>query len=274
MTTPGTRRGDRSPQSPVSATRPAYPVYELSVDAVRELDRRARDEFAIPTLLLMENAARGLREHALDLLARAREPHALILCGPGANGGDGLALARHLTNLGVATEVVLLRPEESPDDGPGPGEAASDARVNLRIARRMGIPIDGPTDRLNNRPDAAPGLIVDALFGTGLARPPEGDAAALIDLAHDARARGGLVLSIDLPSGLCATRGEPLGRSCVRADRTVTLAAIKPGLARLEAQPFVGDLVVADIGAPTALLAELGRPWKGFPGRGLPESEA
>ena len=268
MTTPGTRRGDRPSQTQAAATRPRYPVYELAVEAVRELDRRARDEFAIPTLLLMENAARALREHALDLLAEAREPHALILCGPGANGGDGLALARHLTNLGVPTRIVLLRPEALTEGSRG--EPDSDAGVNLRIVRRMGIPIVGPADR----PDPAPGLIVDALFGTGLTRPPEGDAANLITHAQEARDRGGVVLSVDLPSGLCATRGEPLGSVCVRADRTVTLAAIKPGLARLEAQAFVGDLAVADIGAPTALLAELGRPWKGFPGREPPESEA
>jgi NAD(P)H-hydrate epimerase len=270
MTTPGTRPGDRPTQPPVSATVPGYPVYELSVAAVRELDRRARDEFAIPTLILMENAARALREHAIELLARARETNALILCGPGANGGDGLALARHLTNLGVPTEIVLL----TPDDGPGPGESASDARVNLRIARLMGIPIHGPGGRPGGSAWGRPGLIVDALFGIGLSRGPEGDAADLIRGTHEARERGSLVLSVDLPSGLCAEQGEPLGEACVRADRTVTLAAIKPGLSRLEAQAFVGDLAVADIGAPTALLAELGRPWKGFPGREPPESEA
>lgn len=232
-------------------TPPAHPVYELTVNAVRDLDRRATEQFGIPGLVLMENAARGLRERALELLALAREPTVVIACGPGNNGGDGLALARHLANFGVDTTVVLAA-----DASAVRGEAG----VQLGIVRRMSIPLRTPAQTAG----LTPGLVVDALFGTGLSRPVTGDSGTLIAWIGLARKAGSLVLSVDVPSGLNADTGEPLGRSCVGADRTVTLGAMKPGLSRLEAQPFVGEVVVADIGVPVSLLAELGAPWKGF----------
>lgn len=253
---PKPRFGDHRPaREPTAPARPAYPIYELTVAGVRELDRRAAADFAIPPILLMENAARNLRDHALDLLDRARRPDAVILCGPGNNGGDGLALARHLTLFGVPVSIILLaRP--APD---------SDAGVNLRIVERMGLTLLQPATRPQPASEG-PGLIVDALFGTGLNRPVQGDAGDLITWTNAQRDLGSLVLSVDVPSGLNADTGEPLGDICIRADRTVTLAAVKTGLTRLEAQPYLGDLAVADIGAPASLLADLGVPWRGFPG--------
>lgn len=247
------RFGDREPADRAPEAAPAaYPVYELSVAAVRELDRRCTTQYGIPSIVLMENAARNLRDHALEMLAGARRPDALIACGPGANGGDGLALARHLASFGVPVRILLLA-------APKPG---SDAAVNLGVVRAMGLPVLDP----DADPGATPGLVVDAVFGTGLDRPPSGPAAGLIERVNAMREGGALVLSVDLPSGLDAETGEPLGPACVRADRTVTLAAVKPGLSRLEAQAWLGDLAVADIGAPACLLAELGVPWRGFPG--------
>lgn len=265
MTAQGPRFGDREPAPPPPSAPPAYPVYELTVEAVRELDRRAVDDFGIPGLVLMENAARGLREHVLEMLADARNGACVILCGPGNNGGDGFALARHLDAFGVPVTVVTL------GDGSG---VRGDAAVNLGVIRRMSLSVRTAAAFLGDpgSEDATPGLVVDALFGTGLTRPPEGEAARLIRWAEGVRARGGRVLSVDVPSGLDAAGGEPLGEVCVHADRTVTLAAVKPGLTRLEAQPFVGELAVADIGAPVSLLAALGTLCRGF--RGNPEGES
>jgi NAD(P)H-hydrate epimerase len=261
----GPRFADREPPDHAHPRpTPAYPLFQLTVDAVRRLDHLAVTRHHVPSIVLMENAARALRDHALELLAQARRPDALILCGPGNNAGDGLALARHLANFGVPVRIVLAAGDE----------LSPDAALNLRIARSMSIPETDPNAALAH-PDDPPGLIVDALFGTGLSRPVSGPAADLIEGTHAARARGSLVLAVDVPSGLDATTGEPVGgphAPCVRADRTLTLAAVKPGLTRLEAQPFVGDLAVADIGAPAALLAELGVPWRGFPGHAEPQS--
>lgn len=224
--------------------------------SVRELDRRAIEQYGIPGIVLMENAARNLREHALDLLGQARRPDALILAGPGNNGGDGLALARHLSLFGVSVTVVLAGTEGDEIGSRG------DAAVNLGIVRKMGLTIGGP----EILPEEPPGLIVDALLGTGLSRPPQPPISSLIAWANEQRTRGSLILAVDVPSGLDAMTGQPLGGVCIRADRTVTLAAIKPGLTRLEAQAFLGDLSVVDIGAPAALLSALGAPWRGLPG--------
>ncbi len=231
----------------------------MSVSAVRELDRTAIGEFHIPGIVLMENAALGVLPVALELLG-AQGGHAVVLCGPGNNGGDGLALARHLANRGCAVEIGLLAQAS---------DAATDAGVNLRIARAMSRDTDlltiGGIDSMAAR---TPDLVVDALFGTGLSRAPEAGAADAIDWIGRRRAGGSRVLSIDVPSGLDADAGTPLGSSCVRADTTVTLAAIKPGLRRLEAQAFVGDLRVAGIGVPDSLLARFGRPIAPAPGLG------
>ncbi len=251
---PRPRLGDAAAPAAEAAWRPSYPVYELSVAGVRELDRRAAIELGIPTIVLMENAARNVRDHALDLLARARRCDTLILCGPGNNGGDGLALARHLAVFGMPVRVALAgRP--SPD---------SDAGTQLRIIERMGIPILPHGAAALG--DDAPGLVVDALFGTGLTRPVQGIAADLIAWADDQRGRGALVLAVDVPSGLDADSGCPLGETCVSYDRTVTLAAVKTGLTRLEAQPYLGELAVVDIGVPASLLDALGVRWPGLPG--------
>ncbi len=267
---PRPRLGDHNPTREITPPpRPAYPIYELTVAAVRELDRRATADYGIPSILLMENAARNLRDHALDLLARARRPDALIFCGPGNNGGDGLALARHLALLGVPVSIVP--PTLSPGSvSPSP---ESDTGINLTIAKHIGLPFLNPEDP-SQLPDTPPGLIVDALFGTGLTRPIRGETADLVAWVNTQHDLGSRVLAVDVPSGLNADTGIPLGDACIRADRTVTLAAVKPGLTRLEAQPFVGDLVVADIGAPVSLLAELGTLLRGFPGEKLGQSGA
>lgn len=241
--------------TPPARPEPAYPVYELTVEAVRELDRRAVSDFGVPGVVLMENAGVALREQALAMLAEARSGEAVIVCGPGNNGGDGFVLARHLINRGVGVRVVLAG---------DPGRVRGDAATNLEILRRMGVAVEPVA------PPLGAGLVVDALFGTGLDRAITGDAAGLVAWINDARRKGDRVLAVDVPSGLDATTGLPLGEACVAADRTVTLAGVKPGLTRLEAQPFVGELVVGDIGAPVALLRELGRPQGGSAGGGLP----
>lgn len=252
------RLGDHGTDGPHGARpAPSYPVYELSVDAVRRLDRLIVERYGIPSLVLMENAARNLREHAVEMLTRSRHAGAVVLCGPGSNGGDGYALARHLAVLGVPVRAISV-------GTPPPG---SDAAVNRAAAERMGL-----VAASLGGADEPPGLVIDALFGTGLTRPIQGDTAAWVRWAESQRTRGSVVLTVDAPSGLDASTGRALGPACVRADRTVCLAAVKPGLARLEAQEFVGDLAVVDIGAPTELLVELGAPWRGFPGESRAES--
>jgi NAD(P)H-hydrate epimerase len=221
------------------------PTYVLNRAAVREIDRLAMAQYGIPGALLMENAARGLAEQARLMLADARQtpPVVWIVCGTGNNGGDGYALARHLRNDRAIPLLTMLGP-------PRPG---SDAALNLEICRRMRIHEVGPRDIAFDAID----LVVDALFGTGLDRPIEGPAAALIHMINDHHVP---VLAVDIPSGLDCDTGRPLGDAVVRASRTVTFVGHKPGLLQPHAREYAGEVVVADIGAPIEIIERLGTP--------------
>jgi NAD(P)H-hydrate epimerase len=177
----------------------------------------------------MENAARGVAEVAASLGAEF-----VILCGPGNNGGDGLAAARH---LGPAARVHLLA---EPDP-----ERAPDAALQLRILRAAGWSITA--DPRPPGPAAAGAVWIDALYGTGLTRAIEGPAVAWIEAMQRA---AGPKLAVDVPSGLDADLGLPTGPACVRADVTVTFEAPKRGLVEPAARAFVGRLVVAPLGLP------------------------
>jgi len=210
----------------------------ISRKNVRALDRAAIDEFSIPSIVLMENAATSIFEVA-DRLLRDRPGDTIILCGTGNNGGDGFALVRKLTNAGIACECVLVGNIE---------HAHGDARTNLTIAQKMGIPILGePTI-------SAPALVIDAIFGTGLARPIEGAASSAVDAINAFHAAGTTVLAVDVSSGLDCDTGEPLGTCCVRADTTITLAAYKIGFANPASNAYTGDVFVGDIGVPRELI--------------------
>jgi ADP-dependent NAD(P)H-hydrate dehydratase / NAD(P)H-hydrate epimerase len=235
----------------------------MDAASVRALDRAAIDRFAIPAIVLMENAALGILPAARAMLP-SPESEVVIFCGPGNNGGDGLALARHLSNEGTPVRVVLLSDH---------GRYSAEAAINLRILQSITQKIPNLQSTLvlappRSMPSDTPGLVIDAMFGTGLIRPLEGFAREAAEWIASARAQGTSVLSVDVPSGLDADTGRPLGKACVRADATVTLAAVKPGLTKLEAQGYVGELSVASIGVPEALLAEFGKPWTPPPGLG------
>jgi hydroxyethylthiazole kinase-like uncharacterized protein yjeF len=215
----------------------------LTVARARELDARAV-ALGIPSLLLMENAARGLARAAHDLAPKGR---VVALCGPGNNGGDGLAAARHLAALGRRVTIVLLTPDLT----------TPDARANLAFAQAVRVPIL----RLDLRPRAltdalkgTPGVILECLFGTGLSRPLTGPAADAVKTLAAARALGWSVVAADIPAGLNADTGVPSG-PCVEADLTVTFAAMKVGLRAPKARRYAGKVLLADIGVPLSILA-------------------
>ncbi|MCC6426301.1 MAG: NAD(P)H-hydrate epimerase [Phycisphaerales bacterium] len=225
----------------------------FSADALRRMDQLALERYGIPSLLLMENAARALADAALARLPE-QNASAIVLCGPGNNGGDGLAAARHLSNAGVAVTIVVSQAEPR----------SQEARLHLDVARRMGLAIcdgsqNGPkcaTDAVDSLGGAD--LIVDALLGTGLTRAPEGAIRDLIHWTNSASEAGMPVIAADIPSGMAADTGEAL-QCAVRASTTVTFAGIKLGFLSLAAQPILGDVVVADIGIPRELLVSLGQ---------------
>jgi hydroxyethylthiazole kinase-like uncharacterized protein yjeF len=210
--------------------------------AIREWDRRAIDEFGIPGIVLMENAGAGAARIIEEILSdpgEGGEP-VRILCGPGNNGGDGFVVARHLHARRVAVEVVAAS-----EEGHAPG---TDSAVNFAIVTRLRIPLSreeksAPRDGLERFPD---GTIVDALFGTGLSRPlgPPFDG-----WVRAARESGRPVIALDIPSGLDADTGHPLGDAIV-ARHTITFAAPKIGFYLAEGPAHCGRIHVVDVGIP------------------------
>ena len=215
----------------------------LTAESMREVDRIAIDEFGIPSLVLMENAAIGVVEAIADVYPDASS--VAIFCGPGNNGGDGLALGRQLAVRGYHVELNLVT---------GGRETRGDALVQLNICRNQGLPICeiGPDDSLRSCLETAAGLdlVVDALFGVGLRRPLEGQFAELVEALNCLLPAK---VAVDLPSGLNGSRWEIPGPH-VEAELTVTFGAPKVAHIFAPAAESVGEVVVADLGIPPELL--------------------
>ncbi len=216
----------------------------LSREESRAFDERAIAEHHVPSVVLMENAGRGVVDAFFTEWAGAA-PRVVVLSGPGNNGGDGFVAARHLALRGAAVRVFLV------------GEAArvaGDARVHLDAMRGVGIALttleDGLGDLVEELKRAT--HVVDALFGTGLTRPIEGIQREALDAVHHS---GKPVLAVDVPSGLDANTGATLG-TAVRATLTVTFAARKLGLLTPHGAELAGKVVVADIGVPNPPASE------------------
>lgn len=215
----------------------------LTREQVRALDEAAWREFGVPSLVLMENAGRGCAD-LIETLGIAG-PIAIV-CGRGNNGGDGLVVARHLDLRGHLVRVVLAG-----DFAASPPDAAT----NLTIIERTGIPLfrvqEMPQDQ-SRLDEALSGAdwIVDALLGIGVRGNPRPPLAAVIERLNAARGRK---FAIDVPSGLDADTGQP-GHPTFRADVTCSFVAPKAGYWNPAAAPWLGELRIADIGAPRRLV--------------------
>jgi NAD(P)H-hydrate epimerase len=211
----------------------------LTRDQARTLDRRATEELKIPGILLMENAGHGMAELLLSLGARGR---VVVCCGKGNNGGDGLVIARHLANSGVAVRVLLFAE---------PSRLPADAAVNFAIAERMSAhgnpslevtPGDVEDARLAAELAAAE-WVVDGLFGSGLRGAVPAPFDRIIAAINSCPAK---VFAVDIPSGLDSDTGRPSG-ICVRAHHTATVAAVKKGFAEGGAAAWLGQVHVIDL---------------------------
>ena len=226
----------------------------LTAAQMRDVDRLTTERYAVPSLLLMENAAARSAEAIERELGSLANRFVKVVCGKGNNGGDGAAVARQLWTRGAVVDVVLL----------GRVEATSgDARTNFEAARALA----GSGARLSFREVETsealwedvgvrePDLYVDAIFGTGLARPAEGLHAEAIEMLN-ARTSARLV-ALDLPSGLPSDTPEPVGPH-VRADLTVTFTAPKPACVLPPAVFACGRVEVGHIGTPDDLVEACG----------------
>jgi ADP-dependent NAD(P)H-hydrate dehydratase / NAD(P)H-hydrate epimerase len=193
---------------------------------------------------LMQAAGRAV---AVEARRRWDRPATLVICGPGNNGGDGFVAAEDLRRAGWQVRVALLGPISALT-----GDAA-------RAAGNW----SGPVEPLSPDDIGDAGLVVDALFGAGLARPLEGLTAAVVDLVNKRRIP---CLAVDLPSGVNGDTGQILGVA-IRAQATVTFFRRKFGHLLYPGRVLAGDVVVADIGIPDGVLAEiLPRQFENAPG--------
>ena len=166
-----------------------------------------------------------------------------VVAGSGNNGGDGLVASRHLAGWGCEVSVaVLCDAARAGDLLRRQADAAAGAAVRVTFTPDPGDVLDGA---------ATATLVVDALLGTGLSRPPRSPHADVIEALR------GIVLSVDVPSGMDATTGGALGPA-VRARMTCTLAAVKSGLWEPAARPLAGEVVAADIGMPRPAWRSIG----------------
>lgn len=204
----------------------------LTTHEMAKADRLAA-EAGVPTLVLMETAGRAVADEAMEMLGEGGR--VAVLCGPGNNGGDGFVAARLLKGAGYDVRLGLL------------GTVAA-----LRgDARRMADRWTGEIARLSSRQLEGARLVIDALFGAGLNRALDGEAAAVVGQIN---ASGIPVLAVDVPSGLDGSRGAPTGPAVVQATHTVTFFRRKPGHLLLPGRGLCGRVTVVDIGIPAAVL--------------------
>lgn len=225
----------------------------LTRDEVRDVDRRAIEDFGLPGIVLMENAGRNAATTIHSLVTNdGPTGRVAIVCGKGNNGGDGFVIARHLENLGHEVRLLLAF---------APDNVTGDAAINQRVVERSGQSIrclDHADATEWEQALAGAAWVVDALLGTGANGPARASIATAIDGINAVRSRGNLrVFAVDLPSGLDCDTGLPLG-ACVRADVTGTFVARKVGFDQPGADAFTGTVHVLDIGVPMALLRDLG----------------
>jgi NAD(P)H-hydrate epimerase len=206
------------------------PIPTLTGAQVAAVDRIAAERFGLPVEWLMEAAGWQVARHCRGKTA--------VLCGKGSNGGDGLAAARHLHRWDRLHSVAAL------DRGAFRGAAAKMATA----LEALGVEI-GDQPRLEGSV-----LVLDAIFGTGLNRSPEGTAAAWIESVNSSGRR---VLAVDLPSGLRADDGHALSPT-VRADVTITLGLPKAGLLAGDGPALAGEVWLVDIGIPREAYAMVG----------------
>lgn len=219
----------------------------LDAASMRELDRRAIEEFGMPGPVLMENAGRGAADLICARWGSLFPGPVAVFAGKGNNGGDGFVIARHLRNRGWLVQTVTLA---------DPASFSGEAALNLDVLRRSGAPLtfagDGGALVAALPQLAGSRLVVDALFGTGLSSEVRGHYATAIDWINNV---GVPVLAVDIPSGVDASSGRILGRA-VRAELTATFACAKPGLVLFPGAAYTGELAVVDIGIPEELVAE------------------
>lgn len=213
--------------------------------AMRDADARAIHVLGVPSTLLMTNAAKEVAAAAMELMGKRKS--AIIFCGSGNNGGDGIGTAVYLLRRGVGVRCFLA--------GERSKMTVSCAEMERRLIELGGKLEDfDPSDEKIRDLTNEAGVVIDALFGIGLNSELRGKGLAAVKIINEAKAP---VVSADIASGVEADTGRILG-DAVRADITVTFSMAKVGHFAEPGCTCCGKLRVADIGIPTEVLEDAG----------------
>lgn len=225
----------------------------LTAAEMREVDRLSTEKAGIASLALMENAGRSVAEFIQHRYSNISRRRIVILCGKGNNGGDGFVVARHLKQMGAKPEVILCGlPEEVR------GDAAENLRRWQAFPGELHVSASEAEWEKLSCSLAGSAVIVDALLGTGTRGPVAGLMQRVIHAVNSRHSPRAPVVSIDIPSGLIADRGEHLSEA-ITADYTITFTAPKIGMLLRDAPTCVGNLIVREIGSPCELIEETGK---------------
>ena len=220
----------------------------VTAKEMKALDVQAQNDYAMPGILLMDNAAQAVAEAVHEALTALEGERVVIFCGGGNNGGDGLGAARWLQSYGVSVRAFVV--------GAALDAVQGDAAIELAMFTKAG----GRVEALSTEDDwvlaelaaSKADVLVDALLGTGFHGELEGDVLRACELLNKSEK---YILAVDIPTGVNADNGA-VSENAVRADHTVTMALVKTGLLLYPGREYCGDIELADISMPVKLVEE------------------
>ncbi|MEW6681208.1 MAG: NAD(P)H-hydrate epimerase, partial [bacterium] len=192
---------------------------------IKKIDKEAESRYGISPLILMENAGIAATRLILSTLEEMGGNSVIVFVGPGNNGGDGLVVARQLFVKGIKVKIYLINGKRQSEE----------RRINLEIAERLAIPQIKAFEKGD--------LLIDALLGIGLSKPPEGEIKKCIDFINSS---GIPTISLDIPSGLSSDTGFPL-ENAIRASKTITFGLVKIGQILWPGVLYTGELYFSKI---------------------------
>lgn len=220
----------------------------VTAKEMKALDMQAQNDYAMPGILLMDNAAQAVAEAVHEALTALEGERVVIFCGGGNNGGDGLGAARWLQSYGVSVRAFVV--------GAALDAVQGDAALELAMFTKAG----GRVEALGTEDDwvlaelaaSKADVLVDALLGTGFHGELEGDVLRACELLNKSEK---YILAVDIPTGVNADNGA-VCEQAVRADHTVTMALVKTGLLLYPGREYCGDIELADISMPVKLVED------------------
>lgn len=203
----------------------------LSSQQMKDCDSNTITEHGVPSLVLMERAALSV---TISILSNFPDASSIaVICGPGNNGGDGVAIARLLHLKGKTVSCTVLGDESKFSD---------QLKDEINIAKSYGIQIK---NHIVVEEIEKYDLVVDAMFGIGLTRGLQGDFLYAANIINE---NANKVVAVDIPSGFDSDNGKMLGEAAVKADLTITFAYMKKGLVLGDCKSSAGEIQVADVG--------------------------